>query len=1066
MLTFPVASANYNNTVWNAGCATNGFCGTASDSQSGIASVAISIRQGTGNYWNGASFGSATEFMLNTTMAADDVSWSYTFAGASFPADGNYTVRVVSTDNGGNAESPGVSATFKMDRTAPTSGVLALNSVTPAGSAYLGGTTVWYRGVQSGGGNFRLRNTVTDDVGGSGPGGSRTNALGGTTTGWTHTASTVATPAGGPYDSNTFTWTQNTTSSPTEAVDALDLATNALALSTLTFSDDSSTNAPTVTFPVDTSSYNTAGWNAGCSTGPGDLCGTSNDSSKSGIAAVDVSIRQGAGNYWNGASFGSGSEVWNAATGTTTWSLGFAGSNFPADGTYNFRVRSTDNVGNTAIGTFAITIDTGTPAAPSSLASTPTSPANNNDPRITGTAEAGSTVNIYATSDCSGGSVASGTAAAFSSPGLNPADIADNSTTSYTATATDAAGNQSSCSSSISYVEDSAAPSAPSSLGSTPASPANNNDPRITGTAEAGSTVNIYATSDCSGGSVASGTAAAFGGAGLNPPDIADNSTTSYTATRDRRRPATSRPAPRRSPTSRTRPPPAAPSALGTTPASPANNNDPRITGTAEAGSTVNIYATNDCTGGSVASGTAAAFGGAGLNPPDIADNSTTSYTARRPTPPATSQPARRRSPTSRTRPPRAHRPRSARPPPPRRTTTTPASPAPPRPAPPSTSTRPTTAPAAPSPPAPPQPSAAQGSTRPTSPTTPPPRTPRRATDAAGNQSGLLLRRSPTSRTRPPRAHRPRSRTTPASPANNNDPRDHRHRRGRLDRQRLRDHRLHRRLRRLRHRRSLRRRRPQPARRRRQLARPRTPRRATDAAGNQSPCSSAISYVEDSAAPVAPSALGTTPASPANNNDPRVTGTAEAGSTVNVYATNDCTGGSVASGTAAAFGGAGLNPRRRRRQLHDLVHRAGHRRRRQPVRLLVRRSPTSRTRLRPSAPSSLSTDPGLARRTTTTRAITGTAEAGSTVNVYATNDCTGGSVASGTAAAFGGAGLNPRRRRRQLHHLVHRDAPPTPRATSPAARPPSPTSRTPPRRARRPRSRPPRPPRRTTTTRA
>ena len=170
VLTFPAASGNYNNTAWNAGCATNGFCGTASDSQSGIASVAISIRQGTGNYWNGASFGSATEFMLNTTMAADDVSWSYTFAGASFPAEGNYTVRVVSTDNGANAETPGVSRTFKIDRTAPTSGVLALNSVTPAGSAYLSGTTVWYRGVQTGGGSFRLRNTVTDNVGGSGRG--------------------------------------------------------------------------------------------------------------------------------------------------------------------------------------------------------------------------------------------------------------------------------------------------------------------------------------------------------------------------------------------------------------------------------------------------------------------------------------------------------------------------------------------------------------------------------------------------------------------------------------------------------------------------------------------------------------------------------------------------------------------------------------------------------------------------------------------------------------------------------------------------------------------------------
>ena len=531
VVTFPAASGNYNNTAWNAGCATNGFCGTASDSQSGIASVAISIRQGTGNYWNGASFASADRGdELNTTMAADDVSWSYTFAGTSFPAEGDYTVRVVSTDNGTNVESPGVSRTFKIDRTVPTSGVLGLNSVTPAGSAYLSGTTVWYRGVETGGGSFRLRNTVTDNAGGSGAGGSRTNALGGTTTGWTHTASTVATPAGGPYDSNTFGWTQNTTSSPTEVVDALDLATNALVLPTLTFSDDSSTNAPTTTFPVDTTVYNTAGWNAGCATGPGDLCGTADDSSKSGVAAVHVSARQGVGNYWNGASFASGTEVWNVATGTTSWSLGFAGANFPADGTYNFRVRTTDNVGNTAIATFSITIDTSAPAAPSALGTTPASPANNNDPQITGTAEAGSTVNVYATADCTGGSVASGTAAAFGGAGLNPPDIADNSTTSYTALATDAAGNQSTCSAATSYVEDSVAPSAPSGLATTPASPANNNDPRLSGTAEAGSTVNVYATADCTGGSVASGTAAAFGGAGLNPPDIADNSNTSYTA--------------------------------------------------------------------------------------------------------------------------------------------------------------------------------------------------------------------------------------------------------------------------------------------------------------------------------------------------------------------------------------------------------------------------------------------------------------------------------------------------------------------------------------------------------
>ena len=75
------------------------------------------------------------------TIAADDVSWSYTFPGANFPAEGNYTVHVVSTDNGGNAQTTRATRYFKIDRTAPISGVLALNSVNPAGSAYLSGTT-------------------------------------------------------------------------------------------------------------------------------------------------------------------------------------------------------------------------------------------------------------------------------------------------------------------------------------------------------------------------------------------------------------------------------------------------------------------------------------------------------------------------------------------------------------------------------------------------------------------------------------------------------------------------------------------------------------------------------------------------------------------------------------------------------------------------------------------------------------------------------------------------------------------------------------------------------------
>ena len=46
---------------------------------------------------------------------------------------------------------------------------------------------------------------------------------------------------------------------------------------------------------------------------------------------------------------------------------------------------------------FSITVDSTAPAAPTGLASTPASPSSDLTPRITGTAEAGSTVWLYAT---------------------------------------------------------------------------------------------------------------------------------------------------------------------------------------------------------------------------------------------------------------------------------------------------------------------------------------------------------------------------------------------------------------------------------------------------------------------------------------------------------------------------------------------------------------------------------------------------------------------------------------------------------------------------------------------
>ena len=203
-----------------------------------------------------------------------------------------------------------------------------------------------------------------------------------------------------------------------------------------------------------------------------------------------------------------------------------------AEGTsHTLRVRAIDLTNNVdpTPATRSFTIDTTAPGAPSITSSTPASPANDNAPELKGTAEAGSTVRLYTTADCTGAVAASGTAATFAGTGLT-VNVANNTTTNFRATATDAAGNISTCSAAFTYVEDSTPPAAPSITSSTPASPANDNAPELKGTAAAGSTVRIYTTTDCTGAVAATGTAAAFANPGLTV-NVANNTTTNFRAT-------------------------------------------------------------------------------------------------------------------------------------------------------------------------------------------------------------------------------------------------------------------------------------------------------------------------------------------------------------------------------------------------------------------------------------------------------------------------------------------------------------------------------------------------------
>ena len=299
------------------------------------------------------------------------------------------------------------------------------------------------------------------------------------------------------------------------------------------------------------------------------------------------------------------------------------------DSTSTFRATATDSVGNTSpCSTSSLTYqsDSTGPVPVMFTGSTPASPDPSTTPLIRGTAEPGSTVNLYLTPDCTGAPAATGSAESFGSPGL-PVTVAVGSTTTFTARATDAAGNTSACStSSLTYINDSTGPAPVTLTGSTPASPSPSTTPLIQGTAEAGSTVNLYATGDCTGAPAATGTAAAFASPGL-AVTVAPDSTTTFTGTATDPAGNTSTCSSSSLSYTNDSTEPASVDLTGVTPSSPNPSTTPSIQGTAEAGSTVNLYATGDCTGAPAATGTAAAFASPGL-PATVAVGSTTTFTA------------------------------------------------------------------------------------------------------------------------------------------------------------------------------------------------------------------------------------------------------------------------------------------------------------------------------------------------------------------------------------------------------------------------------------------------------
>ena len=77
-----------------------GLCGTYFDGTSGVAEVEVSIQQGSGDYWDGTGFTSATEVWNDAT--SPPATGPTTSTRPNLPADGDYTVRVRARDVAGN----------------------------------------------------------------------------------------------------------------------------------------------------------------------------------------------------------------------------------------------------------------------------------------------------------------------------------------------------------------------------------------------------------------------------------------------------------------------------------------------------------------------------------------------------------------------------------------------------------------------------------------------------------------------------------------------------------------------------------------------------------------------------------------------------------------------------------------------------------------------------------------------------------------------------------------------------------------------------------------------------
>ncbi|WP_147444149.1 MULTISPECIES: Ig-like domain-containing protein [Corallococcus] len=190
------------------------------------------------------------------------------------------------------------------------------------------------------------------------------------------------------------------------------------------------------------------------------------------------------------------------ATVTAASNGGFSSTlSLTANTTSTLSATATDAANNASACSSSISYqhDSIAPSPPTLTGFTPVSPSTNLQPLLSGTGEPNATVRLFAGASCQGTPLATLTAAATTGAFSRLVSVTANTSSSFSATATDAVGNTSLCSTASVYRHDSVAPGAPALTGFTPASPSFQLQPSLTGTTEAAASVRVFTGAGCAG---------------------------------------------------------------------------------------------------------------------------------------------------------------------------------------------------------------------------------------------------------------------------------------------------------------------------------------------------------------------------------------------------------------------------------------------------------------------------------------------------------------------------------------------------------------------------------------